>query len=59
MVAKFLDEHDIAVEKSGLQFSYYLYFSLCTTKAKSSRLISVLNKFKKMYDENTLVEKCY
>jgi lysine decarboxylase len=56
IVAKFLDEHDIVVEKSG-PFSLLFIFSIGTTKAKSMRLISVLNKFKQMYDENTLVEK--
>lgn len=56
IVAKFLDEHDVVVEKSG-PYSLLFIFSLGTTKAKSVRLISVLNKFKQMYDENTLVEK--
>lgn len=56
VVAKFLDEHDIVVEKAG-PYSLLFIFSLGTTKAKSVRLISVLNKFKQMYDENTLVEK--
>ena len=56
MVAKFLGEHDIVVEKSGPYLLLFI-FSLGTTKAKSVRLISVLNKFKQMYDENTLVGK--
>ncbi|AJC49281.1 lysine decarboxylase LdcC [Allofrancisella guangzhouensis] len=56
VVAKFLDEHDIVVEKAG-PYSLLFIFGLGTTKAKSVRLISVLNKFKQMYDENALVEK--
>ncbi|MFC4892580.1 lysine decarboxylase LdcC [Pseudofrancisella aestuarii] len=56
VVAKFLEEHDIVVEKSG-PYSLLFIFSIGTTKAKSMRLLSVLNKFKQMYDENALVEK--
>ncbi|MCL4123933.1 UNVERIFIED_CONTAM: hypothetical protein GTU68_006081 [Idotea baltica] len=56
VVAKFLDEHDIVVEKAG-PYSLLFIFSMGTTKAKSVRLISVLNKFKQMYDENALIEK--
>jgi lysine decarboxylase len=56
VVAKFLDEHNIVIEKSG-PYSLLFIFSMGTTRAKSVRLLSVLNKFKQMYDENTLVEK--
>lgn len=41
VVAKFLDEHDIIVEKSG-PYSLLFIFSMGTTRAKSVRLLSVL-----------------
>lgn len=55
IVDKFLDAHGINVEKTG-PYSMLFLFSIGITKAKSMTLLSALNKFKQLYDENAPVK---
>lgn len=55
IVEKFLDAHGINVEKTG-PYSMLFLFSIGITKAKSMTLLSVLNKFKQLYDDNASVK---
>lgn len=54
IVSAFLEDHGIIVEKTG-PYSMLFLFSVGITKAKSMRLLAVLNKFKVMYDDNAYV----
>lgn len=56
IVSAFLEDHGIIVEKTG-PYSMLFLFSIGITRAKSMRLLAVLNKFKQMYDENLLVKQ--
>lgn len=56
LVSEFLDDHGIIVEKTG-PYSLLFLFSIGITKAKSMRLLTVLNKFKQLYDQNTSVKE--
>ncbi|MCF6776494.1 lysine decarboxylase LdcC [Thiotrichales bacterium 19X7-9] len=56
IVAQFLEDHGIIVEKTG-PYSMLFLFSVGITKAKSMRLLAVLNKFKQLYDENRPVRE--
>ena len=56
VVSAFLEDHGIVVEKTGPYVMLFL-FSLGVTRAKSMRLIAVLNKFKTLYDENATVKE--
>ena len=55
IVAAFLEDHGIIVEKTG-PYSMLFLFSVGITRAKSMRLLAVLNKFKQMYDANLSVK---
>ncbi len=56
ILAAFLEDHGIIVEKTG-PYSMLFLFSIGMTKAKSMRLLAVLNKFKQMYDQNLSVKE--
>ncbi|MCF6808000.1 lysine decarboxylase LdcC [Thiotrichales bacterium 19S9-12] len=56
IVAQFLEDHGIIVEKTG-PYSMLFLFSIGITKAKSMRLLAVLNKFKQLYDQNRSVKE--
>lgn len=55
IVAAFLEDHGIVVEKTG-PYTLLFLFSIGITRAKSMRLLEVLNKFKQLYDENKKVK---
>jgi len=56
IVAAFLEDHGIIVEKTG-PYTMLFLFSVGISKAKSMRLLAVLNKFKQMYDHNLSVKE--
>ncbi|MDC0535223.1 lysine decarboxylase LdcC [Francisellaceae bacterium] len=56
IVAAFLEDHGIIVEKTG-PYTMLFLFSIGITRAKSMRLLAVLNKFKQMYDDNLKVKE--
>ena len=56
VVAAFLEDHGIIVEKTG-PYSLLFLFSIGITRAKSMRLLAVLNKFKQMFDRNATVKE--
>lgn len=55
IVAMYLDDHGIILEKSG-PYSMLFLFSIGITHAKSMKLLAVLNSFKMAFDENQLVK---
>ena len=55
IVEKFLASHGIIVEKTG-PYSMLFLFGLGVTRAKSMRLLSILNRFKQFYDANESVK---
>jgi len=56
LLASFLITQGIVDEKTGF-YSFLLLFSIGVTKAKSGTLLATLFDFKKLYDENVLLEK--
>jgi lysine decarboxylase/arginine decarboxylase len=58
VVARFLRKRGIVVEKTGL-YSFLVLFSIGITKGKSGSLISVLQEFKKLFDERTPLENVF
>ncbi|HDZ55161.1 MAG TPA: lysine decarboxylase [Pseudomonas xinjiangensis] len=55
IVTRFLAERGIVVEKTGL-YSFLILFSLGITKGKWSTLVSELQEFKRLYDNNAPLE---
>ncbi|PIZ04598.1 MAG: lysine decarboxylase LdcC [Gammaproteobacteria bacterium CG_4_10_14_0_8_um_filter_38_16] len=55
IVAAYLEDHGIVVEKTG-PYTLLFLFSLGITRAKSMRLLAVLNTFKQLFDENKKVK---
>lgn len=55
IVAAYLEDHGIVVEKTG-PYTLLFLFSLGITRAKSMRLLAILNKFKQRFDENKKVK---
>jgi lysine decarboxylase len=55
LVAKFLDEHGVIVEKTG-PYSMLFLFTIGIDKAKSLKLIRTLVDFKQAYDKNLKVK---
>ena len=55
IVAPFLEDHGIIVEKTG-PYSMLFLFSVGITRAKSMQLLAALNKFKQLYDDNAEVK---
>ncbi|MFH0967364.1 MAG: Orn/Lys/Arg decarboxylase N-terminal domain-containing protein [Methanobacteriota archaeon] len=58
LVVKFLDTRGIVNEKSG-DYSILFLFSVGITKGKWGTLITELFEFKRLYDENTLIEEIF
>ncbi|PWR73062.1 Orn/Lys/Arg family decarboxylase [Methanospirillum lacunae] len=58
LVVKFLDTRGIINEKSG-DYSILFLFSVGITKGKWGTLITELFEFKRLYDENTLLEEIF
>lgn len=56
IVARFLDYHDIIVEKTG-PYSILFLFSIGVDKARSLKLLTTLLEFKRMFDANLTVRK--
>lgn len=54
VLAKYLAEHGIVVEKTGL-YSLFVLFTIGVTKGRWNTLISELHRFKKAYDANERV----
>lgn len=55
IVAAYLEDHGIVVEKTG-PYTLLFLFSIGITRAKSMRLLAILNKFKQRYDENKKIK---
>jgi arginine/lysine/ornithine decarboxylase len=51
IVSKFLAEHGIVVEKTGL-YSFFIMFTIGITKGRWNTLLSALQQFKDDYDRN-------
>ncbi|MCX7126074.1 MAG: lysine decarboxylase LdcC [Gammaproteobacteria bacterium] len=56
IVSLFLEDHRIIVEKNG-PYSMLFLFGMGVTRDSAKHLWVVLNKFKKMFDENQMVKK--
>lgn len=56
IVAKYLVENGIVVEKCGL-YSFFVMFTIGTTKGKWNTLIEIIKKFKMDYDNNEMLTK--
>lgn len=56
IVALYLDEHGIVVEKTG-PYSLLFLFSIGINDAKALRLLNILNQFKRDFDRNLLVKE--
>jgi len=54
LLAKYLAEHGVVVEKTGL-YSLFILFTIGATKGRWNTLIAELHRFKRAYDENTIV----
>ncbi|AXK39345.1 arginine/lysine/ornithine decarboxylase [Crenobacter cavernae] len=51
IVTKYLTEHGVVVEKTGL-YSFFIMFTIGITKGRWNTLISLLQQFKDDYDKN-------
>ena len=51
MVTKFLAEHGVIVEKTGL-YSFFIMFTIGITKGRWNTLLSAMQQFKDDYDRN-------
>jgi len=51
MVTKFLAEHGVVVEKTGL-YSFFIMFTIGITKGRWNTLVTALQQFKDDYDRN-------
>lgn len=56
VLAKYLAEHGIVVEKIGL-YSLFVLFTIGVTKGRWNTLIAELHRFKRAYDENAPLER--
>ena len=56
IVAKYLVEHGVIVEKYGL-YSFFIMFTIGITKGRWNTLVAALQQFKSDYDRNQLVSK--
>src|SRR5690606_36047559 len=54
MVTKFLAEHGVIVEKTGL-YSFFIMFTIGITKGRWNTLVTALQQFKDDYDKNQLL----
>lgn len=51
IVAKYLSEHGVVIEKNGL-YSFFIMFTIGITKGRWNTMISALQQFKDDYDRN-------
>ena len=51
IVAKYLAEHGVVIEKNGL-YSFFIMFTIGITKGRWNTMISALQQFKDDYDKN-------
>ena len=51
IVAKYLSEHGVVIEKNGL-YSFFIMFTIGITKGRWNTMISALQQFKDDYDKN-------
>ena len=51
IVTKYLAEHGVIVEKTGL-YSFFIMFTIGITKGRWNTLVTALQQFKADYDEN-------
>ena len=56
VLAKYLAEHGIVVEKIGL-YSLFVLFTIGVTKGRWNTLIAELHRFKRAFDENAPLER--
>lgn len=56
IVAMYLDDHGIILEKTG-PYSMLFLFSIGVSTPKSMKLLTILNKFKRDFDENKAVQE--
>lgn len=56
MVAKYLAEHGVIVEKCGL-YSFFIMFTIGITKGRWNTLLTALHQFKDDYDRNQVLAK--
>lgn len=56
IVAMYLDDHGIILEKTG-PYSMLFLFSIGVSTPKSMKLLTILNKFKRDFDENKTVQE--
>jgi arginine decarboxylase len=54
IVTKYLAEHGVVVEKTGL-YSFFVMFTIGITKGRWNTLLTALQQFKDDYDKNALV----
>src|SRR5947207_4165966 len=54
IVTKFLAEHGVVVEKTGL-YSFFIMFTIGITKGRWNTLLTALQQFKDDYDRNALM----
>lgn len=56
LLARYLAEHGVVVEKTGL-YSLFILFTIGVTKGRWNTLIGALHRFKRAYDGNLPVEE--
>lgn len=56
VLAKYLAEHGVVVEKTGL-YSLFVLFTIGVTKGRWNTLIGELHRFKKAYDSNVKIDE--
>jgi arginine decarboxylase len=56
LVSRYLTEHGVVVEKTGL-YSFCILFTICITKGRWNTLVSALQQFKDDYDRDLPVWK--
>src|SRR2546428_14151314 len=54
IVTKYLAEHGVVVEKTGL-YSFFIMFTIGITKGRWNTLLTALQQFKDDYDRNALM----
>ncbi len=57
LVSKYLAEHGIVVEKTGL-YSFFIMFTIGITKGRWNTLVTALQQFKDDYDRNHPLWRC-
>ncbi|MFM8511389.1 MAG: lysine decarboxylase, partial [Betaproteobacteria bacterium] len=57
IVTKFLVEHGVVVEKTGL-YSFFIMFTIGITKGRWNTMLTALQQFKDDYDKNAPLWRC-